>query len=276
MAFRVGNLAGLLEAISNDNAKREYYLTDSVAVAAGRGLIVRAVLCAPEEALGVNTRAQLAAAEAAFQARARRRAMDQGATLIAPETVWFSFDTRIGRDVSIEPNVFLGPGVTIEDGAQILAHCHLVGACVRAGARVGPFARLRPGADIGPAVHVGNFVEVKNATLERAARANHLSYIGDARVGERTNIGAGVIFCNYDGVNKQFTDVGKGVFVGSNASLVAPVKIGEDAYVGSGSVITSDVAPGALALGRARQEQRPGWAARFRERMARQPKRGGK
>jgi bifunctional UDP-N-acetylglucosamine pyrophosphorylase / glucosamine-1-phosphate N-acetyltransferase len=276
MAFRVGNLLGLLEAISNDNAKREFYLTDAVALAARRGLIVRAVRCAPEEALGVNTRAQLAAAEAAFQARARRRAMDQGATLIAPETVWFSFDTRIGRDVSIEPNVFFGPGVSIEDGVQILAHCHIVGARVRSGARVGPFARLRPGADIGPAVHVGNFVEVKNATLERAARANHLAYIGDGRVGEGANIGAGVIFCNYDGINKQFTDVGKDAFVGSNAALVAPVKIGADAYVASGSVITTDVAPGALALGRARQEQRPGWVARFRERIARQPKAGGK
>ena len=201
--------------------------------------------------------------------------MAQGATLIAPETVWLSFDTRIGHDVCIEPNVFLGPGVSIEDGAQILAHCHLVGARVRAGARVGPFARLRPGADIGPDVHVGNFVEVKNATLERAARANHLAYIGDGRVGERANIGAGVIFCNYDGFNKQLTDVGKGAFVGSNAALVAPVTIGEGAYIGSGSVITDDVAPDALALARARQEQRQGWAARFRARMGRRRKEGG-
>jgi bifunctional UDP-N-acetylglucosamine pyrophosphorylase / glucosamine-1-phosphate N-acetyltransferase len=227
------------------------------------------VMCTPTEALGINTRAQLAEAEAAFQGRARWRAMQAGATLIAPETVWLSFDTRIGRDVTIEPNVFFGPGVVIEDGVQILANCHIVGARLRAGARVGPFARLRPGADIGGGVHVGNFVEVKNATLEEGAKANHLAYIGDGRVGVGANIGAGTIFCNYDGFNKQFTDVGKGAFVGSNTSLVAPVKIGDGAYIGSGSVITKDVAADALALGRAREEQRHGWAAKFRDRLGR-------
>jgi bifunctional UDP-N-acetylglucosamine pyrophosphorylase/glucosamine-1-phosphate N-acetyltransferase len=269
MAFRMADLAGLLGAIVSDNAKGEFYLTDAVAVAARRGMTARPVLCARHEALGVNTRAQLAEAEAAFQGRARSKAMEGGATLVAPDTVWLSFDTLIGRDVTIEPNVFLGPGVRIEDGAQILANCHIVGARVRAGARVGPFARLRPGADVGPTAHIGNFVEVKNATLEAGAKANHLAYIGDGRVGEGTNIGAGVIFCNYDGFRKHHTDVGKGAFVGSNASLVAPVRLGDGAYIGSGSVITKDVAPDALALGRVPQEQRQGWAARFRERMGR-------
>jgi bifunctional UDP-N-acetylglucosamine pyrophosphorylase / glucosamine-1-phosphate N-acetyltransferase len=269
VAFRVGDLPGLLRRITNANAKGEYYLTDAIEIAADQGLRARPVMCTQTEALGINTRAQLAEAEAAFQGRVRRRAMQAGATLIAPETVWLSFDTRIGRDVTIEPNVFFGPGVVIEDGVQILANCHIVGARLRAGARIGPFARLRPGADIGCGVHVGNFVEVKNATLEEGAKANHLAYIGDGRVGVGANIGAGTIFCNYDGFNKHFTDVGKGAFVGSNASLVAPVKIGDGAYIGSGSVITKDVAADALALGRAREEQRHGWAAKFRDRLGR-------
>ena len=274
MALRVPDLAGLLARIGNANAKGEYYLTDAVAIASGDGLAVAPVVCSVEEAMGVNSRAQLAEAEAAFQQRARRAAMEQGATLVAPETVWLSFDTVIGRDVTIEPNVFLGPGVTIEDGAQILANCHLVGARVRKGARVGPFARFRPGADIGEGAHVGNFVEVKNATLETKAKANHLSYIGDGRVGEGANVGAGTIFCNYDGFNKHFTDIGKGAFIGSNTSLVAPVRIGEGAYVGSGSVISKDVAPDALALERSPQEERPGWAAKFRAVMGRRRKTG--
>ncbi|KAB2912279.1 MAG: bifunctional UDP-N-acetylglucosamine diphosphorylase/glucosamine-1-phosphate N-acetyltransferase GlmU, partial [Hyphomicrobiaceae bacterium] len=267
MAFRVQNLAGLLSRIGNGNAKGEYYLTDAVAMATADGLVAMPVTGPAEEALGVNSRAQLAEAEAVFQRRARLRAMEGGATLIAPETVWFSFDTVVGRDVTIEPNVFFGPGVVIEDGAQILANCHMVQARVRAGARVGPFARFRPGADIGTGAHVGNFVEVKNATLEPGAKANHLAYIGDGRVGEGANIGAGTIFCNYDGFNKHFTDVGKGVFVGSNASLVAPLKIGDGAYIGSGSVITKNVEANALALERAPQEERPGWAAKFRALM---------
>jgi bifunctional UDP-N-acetylglucosamine pyrophosphorylase/glucosamine-1-phosphate N-acetyltransferase len=232
------------------------------------------VVCRAEEALGVNSRAQLAAAEAVFQARARVRAMEGGATLLAPETVWFSHDTVVGRDVLIEPNVFFGPGVVIEDGAHIMANCHMVGARIREGARVGPFARLRPGADIGPSAHVGNFVEIKNARLEAGAKANHVSYIGDGRVGERANIGAGTIFCNYDGFDKHFTDVGGGAFVGSNASLVAPVKIGDGAYVGAGSVITRDVEADALALERTAQEARPGWAAKFR-RLKQKPKKKG-
>jgi bifunctional UDP-N-acetylglucosamine pyrophosphorylase/glucosamine-1-phosphate N-acetyltransferase len=264
MAFRVPSLLDLLDRIDNANAKGEYYLTDAVALARADGLIVEPILCAADEALGVNSRAQLAAAEAVFQARARAHAMDGGATLVAPETVWFSYDTEIGRDVLIEPNVFLGPGVAIEDGAHVMANCHMVGARIRAGARVGPFARLRPGADIGAEAHIGNFVEVKNARVEAGAKANHLSYIGDGRVGAKANVGAGTIFCNYDGFAKHVTDVGEGAFIGSNSSLVAPVKIGAGAYVGSGSVITRDVEPDALALSRTPQEARPGWAARFR------------
>jgi bifunctional UDP-N-acetylglucosamine pyrophosphorylase / glucosamine-1-phosphate N-acetyltransferase len=272
MAFRVPDLVPLLSRIGRDNAKGEHYLTDVVALASADGLTARPVVCSAEEAMGVNSRAQLAEAEAAFQRRARTKAMEGGATLVAPETVWFSFDTMIGRDVTIEPNVFVGPGVVIEDGAHILANCHFTGARIRKGARVGPFARFRPGADIGPGAHVGNFVEVKNATLEQGAKANHLAYVGDGRVGEGANIGAGTIFCNYDGFNKHFTDVGKGVFVGSNSSLVAPVKLGDGAYIGSGSVITKDVAPDALALERSGQEERPGWAAKFRALMQKRKK----
>ena len=267
MAFRVPDLAGLLGRIGNANAKSEFYLTDAIALAARDGLATRPVVCSAEEAMGVNSREQLAAAEAVFQARARLQAMQGGATLIAPETVWFSFDTQIGRDVTIEPNVFFGPGVVVEDGAQILANCHMVGVRIRSNARVGPFARFRPGADIGVGAHVGNFVEVKNAKLEQGAKANHLSYIGDGRVGEGANIGAGTIFCNYDGFNKHVTDIGKGAFVGSNTSLVAPVKVGDGAYIASGSVITKNVDADALAIERSPQEQRPGWAAKFRALM---------
>jgi bifunctional UDP-N-acetylglucosamine pyrophosphorylase / glucosamine-1-phosphate N-acetyltransferase len=273
MAFRVPKLADLLGRIGNDNAKAEYYLTDAPALAAASGLSALPVICSAEEAQGINSRAQLAAAEAVFQRRARGRAMDGGATLIAPETVWFSYDTVLGSDVLVEPNVFFGPGVVVEDGAHILANSHIVGACIRAGARVGPFARLRRGADIGPDVHVGNFVEVKNARLETGAKANHLAYIGDGRVGAGANIGAGAIFCNYDGIDKHVTDVGKGAFVGSNSSLVAPVKIGDGAYVGSGSVITRDVEADALAVERSTQDVRPGWAARFRRRKQK-PRKG--
>jgi bifunctional UDP-N-acetylglucosamine pyrophosphorylase/glucosamine-1-phosphate N-acetyltransferase len=269
MAFRVPDLAALLTRIGNDNAKREYYLTDAIALAVSDGLVALPVRCAPEEALGVNSRAQLAAAEAIWQQRARRKVMEAGATLVAPETVWLAFDTVIGRDVTIEPNVFFGPQVVVEDGAHILANCYFVGARIGKGARVGPFTRLRPGADIAERAHIGNFVEIKNAKVEQGAKANHLAYIGDGRVGEGANIGAGTIFCNYDGFNKHFTDVGKGVFVGSNSSLVAPVKLGDGAYIGSGSVITKDVEDDALALGRSPQEQRSGWAAKFRTMMGR-------
>jgi bifunctional UDP-N-acetylglucosamine pyrophosphorylase/glucosamine-1-phosphate N-acetyltransferase len=272
MGFRVPDLAGLLRRITDRNANAEYYLTDAVGLAVADGLMVRPVACKEEEALGINSREQLAAAEAVFQDRARRRAMQQGATLVAPQAVWFSFDTVLGRDVTIEPNVFFGPGVTVEDEVHILANCHLAGARVGKGSRVGPFARLRPGADLGESVHIGNFVEVKNVKVEAGAKANHLAYLGDGRVGEGANIGAGTIFCNYDGFNKHFTDVGKGAFIGSNSALVAPVKIGDGAYVGSGSVISKNVSPDALALERAIQEERPGWAAKFRTMMGRRKK----
>jgi bifunctional UDP-N-acetylglucosamine pyrophosphorylase / glucosamine-1-phosphate N-acetyltransferase len=264
MAFRVPALLDLFGRINNDNASREYYLTDAVALANEAGLCVLPVLCAPHEAMGINTREQLAEAEAIFQRQARLQAMRAGVSMIAPETVWFSYDTKIARDVTIEPNVFFGPGVVIGEGAEILANSHIVGARIGAGARVGPFARLRPGAELGQQVHVGNFVEVKNASLGTAAKANHLAYIGDGRVGAGANIGAGAIFCNYDGFNKNFTDVGAGAFIGSNAALIAPVTIGEGAYVASGSVISRNVEADALAIARGTQQVRPGWAAKFR------------
>ncbi len=269
LAFRCPDLMGILTRIGNANAKGEYYLTDAVEIARADGLQAAVVVCSEDEVLGINSRDQLAAAEAIYQERARDNAMAQGATLIAPETVWFSHDTRIGRDVVVEPNVFFGPGVTIEDNVTIHANCHFLGATVRKGAKVGPFARLRPGADIGPDAHIGNFVEVKAAVLEAGAKANHLAYIGDARVGAEANIGAGTIFCNYNGFEKQHTDVGAKAFVGSNSSLVAPVRIGAGAFVGSGSVINKDVPPGALALERSEQKIFPGWADKFRRLMSR-------
>jgi bifunctional UDP-N-acetylglucosamine pyrophosphorylase / glucosamine-1-phosphate N-acetyltransferase len=273
LVFRVPNLVSLLDQIQPNNAKGEYYLTDVVTIARAAGLKAVAVAGAEDEMLGVNSRVQLAGAEALLQARLREAAMLDGATLIDPSTVWFAFDTKIGRDVVIEPNVFFGPGVTIADGARINAHCHIEGAVIGPGARIGPFARLRPGAKLGADVHVGNYVEVKNATLEDGAKANHLAYIGDGRVGEKANIGAGTIFCNYDGFNKHFTDVGAGAFVGSNSSLVAPVKIGAGAFVGSGSVITKDVTADALALERAEQKEHAGWAGKFRAVMAKRKQR---
>ncbi len=268
LAFRLANLVDVLDRIGNANAKGEYYLTDAVEIARTDGQTCAVVKCPEEEVLGVNGRGQLAAAERIWQDRARAAAMDNGATLIAPETVHFSFDTKIGRDVVIEPHVVFGPGVTVEDGAEIKAFCHFEGARIGAGARIGPYARLRPGADLGPDVHIGNFVEVKNVALGAGAKANHLSYLGDGSVGAGANIGAGTIFCNYDGFFKHKTDVGAGAFVGSNSSLVAPVKIGAGAYVGSGSVITKDVAAGSLALERSAQEERPEWATKFRALMA--------
>lgn len=268
MAFRVDDLAQLLGQIGNANAKGEYYLTDAVEICRARGLKAAVAVCPESEVLGINARDQLAAAEAIWQRRARARLMAEGVTMIAPDTVWLSFDTAIGRDVVIEPNVFFAPGVVVEDGATIRANCHIEGARVGKGAIVGPFARLRPGAKLGQDVHIGNFVEVKNTLVEDGAKANHLAYLGDGRVGPKANIGAGTIFCNYDGFFKHKTDVGAGAFIGSNSALVAPVKIGDGAYVGSGSVITKDVAPNALALERAAQEERPEWAAKFRALMA--------
>jgi bifunctional UDP-N-acetylglucosamine pyrophosphorylase/glucosamine-1-phosphate N-acetyltransferase len=270
MAFRVPDLLGLLRRIGNANAKGEYYLTDAVEIARRDGLRTVFVECPEDEVRGVNARDQLAEVEAIWQRRARANAMAGGATLIAPETVWFSHDTRIGRDVVIEPNVFFGPGVTVEDNVEIKANCHIEGARIGSGARIGPFARLRPGADLGRDVHIGNFVEVKNVAMGQGAKANHLAYLGDGRVGTGANIGAGTIFCNYDGFNKNTTEVGDGAFVGSNSALVAPVKIGAGAYIGSGSVITRNVPDNALALERTSQEVREGWAEKFRAVMARQ------
>jgi bifunctional UDP-N-acetylglucosamine pyrophosphorylase/glucosamine-1-phosphate N-acetyltransferase len=275
MAFRVPDLAALLSEIGSNNAKGEYYLTDAIEKGRHKGFKAAVAECPEEEVLGVNARDQLAVAEAIWQKRARARVMADGATLVAPETVWLSFDTEIGRDVTIEPNVFFGPGVKVEDGVEIKANCHIEGATIGNGARIGPFARLRAGADLGTDVHIGNFVEVKNTKVEAGAKANHLSYLGDGSVGAKANIGAGTIFCNYDGFFKHKTEIGAGAFIGSNSALVAPVKIGDGAYVGSGSVITRDVGKDALALERSGQEERPEWAAKFRALMAKRKARGG-
>ena len=254
----------LLDEVRDDNAAREFYLTDLVAIAARRGLAATARIASEAEVMGVNDRVQLAAAEAAMQRILRERAMRAGATLIAPETVFLSFDTALGRDVVVEPHVVFGRGVTVEDGVVIHAFSHLEGAHVATGAAIGPYARLRPGAVIEGKARVGNFVEIKAARIEAGAKVNHLSYIGDARVGAGANIGAGTITCNYDGFGKFKTDIGAGAFVGSNSALVAPVNIGDGAYVGSGSVVTHDVAPDALAIARGRQVEKAGWAKEFR------------
>jgi bifunctional UDP-N-acetylglucosamine pyrophosphorylase/glucosamine-1-phosphate N-acetyltransferase len=269
LAFRGENLLGLLDRIGNENAKGEYYLTDAVELARNDGLKTAIVECAEQEVMGVNSKVQLAAAEAELQLRLRAQAMEDGATLIAPDTVFLSTDTKLGRDVVVEQNVVFGPGVTVEEGARIRAFSHLEGAHVGKGAIVGPFARLRPGAQLGPQVRIGNFVEVKNATLEEGAKANHLAYVGDAHVGEKANLGAGTITCNYDGFEKHRTEIGKGVFVGSNTALVAPVKIGDGVYIGSGSVISKDVPADALVVTRGPLDQRDGWAAKVRARRTR-------
>jgi bifunctional UDP-N-acetylglucosamine pyrophosphorylase / glucosamine-1-phosphate N-acetyltransferase len=255
----------ILEAIGDRNAKHEYYLSDAVKIARKMGLKTVALEAEEDEVRGINTRAQLAEAEAALQQRLRRAALEAGVSMTAPETVFLTADTVLGRDVTIEPHVVFGPGVVVEEGAAIHAFSHLEGAHVGKGASVGPFARLRPGTRIGAEAKIGNFVEVKASLIEAGAKANHLAYLGDARVGEGANIGAGTITCNYDGVAKHHTDIGKGAFIGSNSALVAPVAIGDDAYVGSGSVITRDVPAGALALARAKQVVKEGWTARMRK-----------
>jgi bifunctional UDP-N-acetylglucosamine pyrophosphorylase/glucosamine-1-phosphate N-acetyltransferase len=255
----------MLDRIGDANAKGEYYLSDAVAIARDMGLKAVAIETTEDDVRGINTKAQLAEAEAVLQQRLRAAAMEAGVTMIAPETVFLSADTKLGKDVIIEPNVVFGPGVTVDDGATIRAFSHLEGAHVGKGARVGPYARLRPGAKLGEDVHIGNFVEVKEATIETGAKANHLAYIGDARVGAGANIGAGTITCNYDGIAKHRTDIGKGAFIGTNSSLVAPVKIGDNAYIGSGSVITKDVPAGALAVARARQAIKEGWVKRLQQ-----------
>jgi len=268
MAVRSTDLFALLARVGNDNAAGEYYLPDIVMLAAADGRTSAVIETSAGEVAGVNSRAELAAVEADWQAQRRLRAMAEGATLIAPETVWFAHDTQIGRDVVIEPNVFFGPGVRVADGVVIHAFSHIEGARIGAQAEVGPFARLRPGAVMGEQSKVGNFVEMKQAVLGAGAKASHLTYLGDAEVGESANIGAGTITCNYDGFFKYKTVIGAGAFIGSNSALVAPVTIGAGATVGAGSVITANVEPDALALGRARQEARPGWGKRFRDAMA--------
>jgi bifunctional UDP-N-acetylglucosamine pyrophosphorylase/glucosamine-1-phosphate N-acetyltransferase len=266
IAFRGANALDLLDAVKPENAQKEYYLTDIVEIANARGLVARALIANESEVMGVNDRAQLAAAEAAMQERLRRRAMIGGATLTAPETVFLSFDAKIGRDVVIEPHVVIGPRCVIEDGATVRSFSYLENARIAGGAIVGPFSRLRPGADIGVNARIGNFVEIKQSAVEAGAKINHLSYIGDARVGAKANIGAGTIVCNYDGFAKYKTDIGAGAFIGSNSALVAPITIGDGAYVASGSVITKPVEADALAVARGRQEARAGWAKAFRDR----------
>jgi bifunctional UDP-N-acetylglucosamine pyrophosphorylase / glucosamine-1-phosphate N-acetyltransferase len=260
-------LLSLVAEVKNDNAAGEYYLTDIVELARQRGLSAGVVLCDEAETLGVNTRAELAQAEAAFQARARAATLDNGVTLTAPETVFFALDTHIGRDAVIGPNVLFGPGVTVESGAEIKGFCHLEGCHISRGATVGPFARLRPGTELAEDVHVGNFVEIKNAILDEGVKVGHLTYLGDASIGEHTNIGAGTVTCNYDGVMKHRTVIGKRAFIGSDTMLVAPVTVGDGAMTGSGSVITEDVPAEAVAIGRARQVTKPGLATRMFEKL---------
>ena len=264
MAVRSMDLFVLLDTIGNDNAAGEYYLPDIVMLPGATSAVIESDA---EEVAGVNSRVELATVEASWQRRRRDQAMRDGATLIAPETVFFSHDTYLGRDVVVEPNVVFGPGVVVEDGVTIHAFSHLEGARIMAGAEIGPYARLRPGAVIGTSAKVGNFVEIKKSVLGEGAKANHLSYIGDATVGAGANIGAGTITCNYDGFFKYQTEIGAGAFIGSNSALVAPVKVGDGAIVGAGSVLTRDVDADALALTRAKQEARPGWAGRFRAMM---------
>ena len=256
-------LFSLLEAVGNDNASKEYYLTDIVQLANDRNLSVAAVHCDEAETLGINSRAELAQAEASFQSRTRMEMMALGVSLTAPETVYFAYDTVLGRDSQVEPNVVFGPGVTVENGAHIRAFSHLEGCHISSGAVVGPYARLRPGTELAENVRIGNFVEIKNARIEDGAKVNHLSYIGDANIGEASNIGAGTVTCNYDGVGKHHTEIGASVFIGSNTMLVAPVTVGDAAMTASGSVITKNVEPGALAIARIEQSNKPGLAVKL-------------
>jgi len=262
-ACRAPLLFDLISQIKDDNASGEFYLTDVISLARARGLSATAVTCDEGETLGVNSRADLAAADALFQSRARAALIEDGVTMMAPDTVYLSRDTVIGRDSVIEPNVVFGPRVTVETGATIRAFSHLEGCHVSRGAIIGPYARLRPGAELAEDVRIGNFVEIKNAQIATGAKVNHLSYIGDARIGAGSNIGAGTITCNYDGVMKHHTEIGENAFIGSNTMLVAPVSIGDGAMTGSGSVITSDVEAGALALARAPQVEKPGMARKM-------------
>jgi bifunctional UDP-N-acetylglucosamine pyrophosphorylase/glucosamine-1-phosphate N-acetyltransferase len=264
MAARSTDLFVLLDAIGNDNAAGEYYLPDIVMLPGAQSAVIETEAW---EVAGVNSRAELAAVEAAWQGRRRLEAMRDGVTLVAPETVFFAHDTVLGRDVTIEPNVVFGPRVSVADDVVVHAFSHLEGASIESGAQIGPYARLRPGAQIGPKAKVGNFVEIKKSVLEAGAKVSHLSYIGDARIGAGANIGAGTITCNYDGFFKYKTDIGAGAFIGSNSALVAPVSIGDGAIVAAGSVVTRDVEADALCLVRPVQEAKPGWATRFRAKM---------
>jgi bifunctional UDP-N-acetylglucosamine pyrophosphorylase/glucosamine-1-phosphate N-acetyltransferase len=257
----------LLDGVGNDNAAGEYYLPDVATNAIAEGARVVVVETDADEVAGINSRGELAAMEAAWQARRRARAMADGATLIAPDTVWFAADTVVGRDVLIEPNVFFGPGVAIADNVNIRANCHIEGASIASGAEIGPFARLRPGTVLDEMTKIGNFVETKKAHLKKGAKANHLTYLGDAEIGAGANIGAGTITCNYDGYFKYKTEIGDGAFIGSNSALIAPVKIGRDAIVAAGSAVSRDVADGELRMVRAEQLVKPGWADRFHEAM---------
>ena len=260
-------LFDLITAVGNDNASGEYYLTDIIGIARAKGLSATVVRCDEAETRGVNSRAELIAAEADFQARARTAAIEDGVTLLAPDTVFFAYDTYLGRDAIIEQNVIFGPNVTVESGAKIRAFSHLEGCHVSQGATVGPYARLRPGAELQENVHVGNFVEIKNAVVAEGAKVNHLSYIGDADIGARTNIGAGTITCNFDGVFKHRTVIGEDVFIGSNTMLVAPVTVGNAAMTASGSVVSRDVPDGDLAIARSRQKNKPGFAVKLFEKL---------
>jgi bifunctional UDP-N-acetylglucosamine pyrophosphorylase/glucosamine-1-phosphate N-acetyltransferase len=272
MAFDGHKALAILDKIGNANSKGEYYLVDAVAIARNLGLEAVVIETSEDEVRGINTKAQLAEAESVMQNRLRRAAMDAGVTLIAPETVYLAADTSFGKDVTIEPFVVIGPGVSIADGAVIHSFSHIVQASIGKNTSVGPYARLRPGTSLGDGARIGNFVETKAAILEDGVKVNHLSYIGDAHVGANSNIGAGTITCNYDGFAKHKTTIGKGAFIGTNSSLVAPVKIGAGAYIGSGSVITRDVPDDAMALERSPQTIRDGGAARYRETKTRNKK----
>ena len=267
MAIRAPDLLRWLGQVKNDNAAGEYYLPDVVNIAASEGREAVVIEGDPYETAGVNSRAELAHLELEWQRRRREQVLDEGATLIDPESVWFAYDTKLGRDVTVEPHVVFGPGVEVADGATIKAFSHIEGAIIGTRASIGPFARIRPGTTLGERSKVGNFVELKNAKVAASAKVNHLSYVGDAEIGSGANIGAGTITCNYDGFGKYRTVIGEGVFIGSNTALVAPVTIGDGAIVGAGSVITSDVDPDSLAVERSEQKGVAGWARRFRDRM---------
>ena len=267
MAIRAPDLLRWLGQVNNDNAAGEYYLPDVVNIAASEGREAVVIEGDPYETAGVNSRAELAHLELEWQRRRREQVLDEGATLIDPESVWFAYDTKLGRDVTVEPHVVFGPGVEVADGATIKAFSHIEGAIIGTRASIGPFARIRPGTTLGERSKVGNFVELKNAKVAASAKVNHLSYVGDAEIGSGANIGAGTITCNYDGFGKYRTVIGEGAFIGSNTALVAPVTIGDGAIVGAGSVITSDVDPDSLAVERSEQKGVAGWARRFRDRM---------